>query len=45
MKHMSRENWVNKNSSFTAHKNNKELIEKLKQNKELQKRINKFIVL
>lgn len=36
----SRENWVKKSSLYTQHQNDKEIVEKLKEDKELQKKIN-----
>lgn len=41
----NRENWIKSGSSRQVAMSNKETVEKLKQDKELQKRINKFKVL
>jgi hypothetical protein len=40
-----RENWVKKANDYTKHMNDKETVEKLKENKELQDRIKKVKVL
>jgi hypothetical protein len=40
-----RENWVKKSNSHTKHMNDKETVEKLKEDKELQDRIKKVKVL
>jgi hypothetical protein len=39
MKSRSRENWARKSSQFTHHQNDKELVERLKEDKELQESI------
>ena len=45
MKSRSRENWARKGSQFTHHQNDKEFVDRLKEDKELQERISKPIIL
>lgn len=45
MKSMSRENWARRSNAFTTHQNEKEAVEKLKQNPKLLKRISNPIIL
>ena len=45
MNHKSRENWARRSSNFTTHQDEKEVIERLREDKELQERISKPVVL
>lgn len=45
MKSRSRENWARRSNAFTTHRNEKEAVEKLKQDPELLERISKVVVL
>ena len=44
-KSRSRENWAKKSSSFVTHREEKEAVERLKEDQELQERISKVKVL